>query len=122
MMNTLVQSGSSSCGGKLPFSYPNEYLPPQFINSLYDTMINAYNNNSSKLDPSYAQGMVDLLTSLQTQFNNNFGVPVDDTANNTFISYRDDPADITTGVVSSIALASTFASSLLNSVDPILLA
>jgi hypothetical protein len=119
-MNGLVQSGSSSCGGKLPFSYPNEYLPPRFINILYDTMVSAY-NNQPHLDPAYAQGMVDLLTSLQTQFNNNFGVPIDDTENNTFISYQDDPADFTTGVVSSIALASSLASSLLNSADPILL-
>jgi len=90
-MDNLVQTGLSSCGGKLPFSYPNEYLPPQFINILYDTMINAY-NSSSILNASYAQGMIDLLVSLQEQFNNNFGVPIDQTDNDTFISYQDDPA------------------------------
>jgi len=121
-MNSLVQNGSSSCGGRMPHSSPNDYLPTEIINTLYGTMIDAYKNNPSNLNISYAQAMAGLLTSLQTQFNNNYGIPADASDNNTFISYQNDPTNFTIGVVSSNALASCLAASILNSADPIILA
>lgn len=73
-VDNMVKNGSSACGGESLTSYPNEYLPSQIIQTLYDSIAQSFALNLIRLDPNYVQAMIALVNSLKTQFTNGYGI------------------------------------------------